>query len=202
MRPALPGQRVVALAFDQADQALVQIERRDEQFFHARITGEPGEGVEDDRDFLGDLRIGREQTEVGVDARGARMIIAGAEMHIMPEPIGIAPDDEERFAMRLQTDHAVNDMRARFLQPARPLNVGRFVEARAQFDQRGHLFAGVGRVDQRLDDRRIAAGAVKRDLDCENLRILRGSSRSIRRSGRNFRRDDAGARPVCASLRK
>ena len=99
------------------------------------ITGEAGQRVEDDRDLLGDLRIAGEQTEVGVNARGARVIIAGAEMHIMPEPIGIAADDEQRLAMCLQTDHAINDMRARFLQTARPLNIGRLVKARAQFDQ-------------------------------------------------------------------
>ena len=127
-----PGQGVIALALDQCGQRVFQIERRDEQFFHAGITGEPGEGVEDDRDFLGDLRIGGQQTEVGVDARRARVVIAGAEMHIMPEPIGIAADDEQRFAMRLQTDHAINDMRARFLEAPRPLNVGRLVEARPQ----------------------------------------------------------------------
>ena len=43
-----------------------------------------------------------------------------------------------------------------------------------KFDQRRDLFARVGGVDQRLDDRRIAAGAIERHLDCEHLRILRG----------------------------
>ena len=114
------------------------------------------------------------KAEVGVNARGARMIIARAEMHVLAEPIGIAPDDEQRFAVRFQSDHAVDDMRARFLQPARPLDVGGFIKARAQFHQRGDLFAGGGRVDQRFDDRRIAARAIKRDLDREHLRILRG----------------------------
>ena len=40
---------------------LLQIEGRDQQFFQARITGEAGERVENDRDFLGDFRVGREQ---------------------------------------------------------------------------------------------------------------------------------------------
>ena len=133
---------MVAFAFDHSDDAFLQIKRRDQQFFQAGITGEAGEGVEDDRDFLGDLRVGREQTEVGVNARGARMVIARAEMHILPEPIGIAADDEERFAMCFQADDAINDMRARFLEPPRPLNVGGLIKARAQFHQGGNLFAG------------------------------------------------------------
>ena len=52
--------------------------------------------------------------------------------------------------MRLQADDAVNDMRARFLQTTRPLNVGRFIEARAQFHQSGDLLAGVGRMRSTL----------------------------------------------------
>ena len=92
----------------------------------------------------------------------------------MPEPIGIAPDDEKRFAMCLQTDDAINDMCARFLEALGPLNVGRLVEAGPKFDQRRNLFARASGVNQRFDDRRIAAGAVERDFDCENLRVLRG----------------------------
>ena len=76
--------------------------------------------------------------------------------------------------MRLQSNHAVNDMRARFFQPARPLNIGGFIKTRAQFHQRGDLFAGVGGMNERFDDRRIAARAIKRDLDREHLRISGG----------------------------
>ena len=111
------------------------------------------------------------------------MIIAGAEMDILPEAIGIAPDDEQRFAVRFQSDHAVDDMGARFLESPRPLNIGRFIEARAQFHQRGDLLAGVGGVDQRLNDRRITARAIKRDLDRQHLRIVGGALDQARRSG-------------------
>ena len=103
--------------------------------------------------LFGDFRLRREQAEVGVNAGGSRMIISGAEVDVLPEPVGIAPNDEQRFAMRFQTNDAVNDMRAGFFEAARPLDVGRLVEARPQFDQRRHLFAGAGRVHERLDDR-------------------------------------------------
>ena len=71
----------------------------------------------------------------------------------MAEPIVIAAHDEERLAMRLQTDHAVDDMRARFFQAPRPLDIGRFVETRPQFDQSSHLFAGIRGLDQSFDNR-------------------------------------------------
>ena len=52
MRPWPPGEREIAFALDHFDQALAEIERRDQQFFQAGITGEPGERVENDRDAL------------------------------------------------------------------------------------------------------------------------------------------------------
>ncbi len=54
------------------------------------------------------------------------------------------------------------------------MDVGRFVEARAQLNQRGDLFARVGGIDQRGNDGRIAARPVERDLEREHLRILHG----------------------------
>jgi hypothetical protein len=94
---AFSGGGVVAFAFDQPVRRCFQIERGHEQFFQAGETGEAGEGIEDDRDFLGDFRIGREQTEVGVDARGPCMVVAGAEVDVLPEPVRIAADNEERL---------------------------------------------------------------------------------------------------------
>ena len=65
-------------------------------------------------------------------------------------------------------------MRACFLQAPRPLNVGGFIKAGAQLDDRGHLFAGSGRVHQSLYDRRIAAGAIQSNLDRKHLWVLGG----------------------------
>ena len=144
------GERVIALALDQTDQARLHVERRDHQFFQPGITGQAGQRVENAGHFVGQLRLGREKTEIGVSAGGARMIIAGAEMHVMTKPIGIAPDDQQRFAMRLQSDDAVDDVRAGFFEAAGPLNVGGFIEASAQFDDGGDLFPRVGRFDQEL----------------------------------------------------
>ena len=45
------------------------------------------------------------------------------------------------------------------------------VEARLDLDEGEHLLAGLGRVDQRLDDRAVAAGAVERLLDGEHVRV-------------------------------
>ena len=55
------------------------------------------------------------------------------------------------------------------------MNIGGLVEAGAQFHQSGDLLAVVGGLDQRLDDGRITAGAIERNLDREHLRIGRGA---------------------------
>ena len=91
---------MITLTLDQTDQALLQIEGRDHQLFQTRITRESSERVENDGDFVGQLRLGREKAEISINACRARMIIPSPEMHVMPEPIRVAPHDEERFAMR------------------------------------------------------------------------------------------------------
>ena len=55
--------------------------------------------------------------------------------------------------MRLQTNHPINDVGARFFQTLCPLDVGGFIETCPQLNQRGNLFAGRGRLDQGFDDR-------------------------------------------------
>ena len=157
--------RVISLALDQLDETAVHVERCDHQFLQARITGETRKRVENSCHLLGQLRFAAKQTPVGVNAGSARVIIACAEMDIMPKSIGIAPDDEQCFAVRLQPNHTIDDVGAGFFQPPRPLDIRRFIKSRAKFDNCGDLFACVRRVDQRLNDGRIAAGAIERNLD-------------------------------------
>ena len=130
----------------------MHVERRHHQFFQAGITSQACERVEHGCHFLGQLRFAGEQTEVGINAGSTRVIIARAEMDIVPEAIGVAPDDEERFAMCLQADHTVDDVGAGFFQAPRPLNVRRFIKSRAKLNNCRDLFACIRRIDQRLND--------------------------------------------------
>src|SRR5437667_3785679 len=144
---------VVALALDQCNESAMHVERRDHQFFQARIASKAGESIENSCHFLAQLRLAREQTEVGVNSRCARMIVACAELDVAPELVGIAANDEQRFAMRLQTDYAVDHMSSGFFQTTRPLNVARLIEARSQLDNNGNLFSGIRCMDERFDNR-------------------------------------------------
>ena len=73
--------------------------------------------------------------------------------------------------MRLEADEAVDHVHARLLQCARPLDVGLFVEARLDLDERDDLLAGLGGVDERVDDRGVAGRAVQRLLDRQHVRV-------------------------------
>ena len=73
--------------------------------------------------------------------------------------------------MRFEADDAVDHVHAGAFQLARPHDVRVFIEACFDFDERKHLLAGMGGVNQRVDDRRIAGCAVQRLLDGEHLRI-------------------------------
>src|SRR3546814_11656032 len=55
----------------------------------------------------------------------------------------------------------------------RPADVRLLVEARLELDQRGHRLAPLGRLDQRLDDRRIVGGSIRRLLDGNDGGVLR-----------------------------
>src|SRR6476646_12042971 len=99
------------------------------------------------------------------------VIISGAEMDILPEAIGIASYHEQRFAVRFQPHHAIDDVGPGFLELPGPANIGSLVEAGAQFHQSGDLLAVVGGLDQRLDYGRTTAGAIERNLAREPLRV-------------------------------
>jgi hypothetical protein len=77
------------------------------------------------------FRRGREETEIGVDAGRARMIIAESEMGILAQPVGIAPHDESA-GMRPSVQPRRDDMGACLLQSSRPLMLA---EARLVTDQ-------------------------------------------------------------------
>jgi len=73
--------------------------------------------------------------------------------------------------VRLEAEDAVHDVGAGFLQLGRNVDVRFFIEARAQFDDDGHVLACLRGLGERVDDGGIAAGAIQGLLDGEHLRV-------------------------------
>ena len=94
-------------------------------------------------------------------------------MHVGARDLRLAAHHHRDLGVGLQVDEAVDHLHAGALEVARPADVGLLVEARLELDQRRHRLAGLGRLDQLLDDRRIVAGAVERLLDRHHRRIAR-----------------------------
>ena len=112
-----------------------------------------------------------EQAEVGVQARGRRVVVAGADVHVVAHAVALAAHDEHALGVRLQRGQAVDDVHARLLQRVRPVDVRALVEARLELDQADRLLAALGRADQRRDERRVVARAVHGLLDREHVRV-------------------------------
>ena len=169
----LPGARVGNLGIDQAVQLRPHGQRRHAELFEVRRLDVAGDVVQHLRGVARQQRLGGEERQVGVDARRRRMIIAGAEVHVGADARPFAPHHHRQFGVRLPLDEAVNHLDTGALQLRRPHQVLLLVEARLQLDDRGHRLAGLGRVDQRTDDRRVLAGAVQRLLDSDDVGVLR-----------------------------
>ena len=69
---------------------------------NALRPAEAGDEVEEVGDVGGDVRVGGEQADVLVDPRGRRVVVAGADVHVAPQPVALAPDDERRLRVDLQ----------------------------------------------------------------------------------------------------
>src|SRR3546814_15137752 len=73
-----------------------------------------------------------------------------------------AAHDHRNLGVRLPLDEAVDDLHPGAFELVRPEQILLLVEARLQFDDGGHRFARLGRLDQRADDRRLVAGEIGR----------------------------------------
>ena len=123
--------------------------------------GVGGEVIEDHVHPLGDLRIAGKQAQVGIEAGGDGVVVAGAQVAIAAgHAVFVAADQHGQLAVGLEADDAVEDLHAGIFHAARPADVRGLVEAGHQLDNQRGLLGGGG-LDQRLEDGRIVAGAVE-----------------------------------------
>src|SRR5690606_32018824 len=98
--------------------------------------------------------IARQQSEVLIAAGGLRMVVAGADVAVPGQPVGLLADDEGELRMRLEPDYSVDDVDAGSLQFAGPRDVGLLVEPSLDLDDGEHLDSGLRGIDEGVDDRR------------------------------------------------
>lgn len=107
----LAGACVVDLGADRLDDARMQRERRLPQLVQRQFAADAGQLLEYVVDVLADLLVGRHQPEVGVQARRARMVVAGAEVHVAAQrglaALHHASHDQHHLRVALVSDDAV-----------------------------------------------------------------------------------------------
>ena len=101
-RPAVTG--MAGLAVDMFDHALAQGQRRHRHLLDVARFGIAGDVVEHPRGVAADDRVRREVGQVGVDARGHRMIVAGAGVDVGGEAAALAAHDQRQLGVGLQFD--------------------------------------------------------------------------------------------------
>ncbi len=139
------GTRDLGLGADRADQIRVQREGRLPQVVQRVGPAQSGQLLEHFVDVGADLLVAGEQAEVGVEAGRARVVVAGAQVHVAAQPAFLAPHHHQHLGVGLVADHAVDHVRADLLQPRGPVDVGLLVEARHQLDHHRDFLAASAR---------------------------------------------------------
>ena len=171
-----------------------QVGRRHHQLLQARRIRIAGQGAEERRRVLGDRLRRRHQAEVGVDARRPLVVVAGAEVHVAAQAVRRPPDDQADLRVRLVAADAVDHVRARLLERARPAGCcAPRRSARSARPARSPACCARPRAAGR-DDRRPDAGAIQRLLDRQHVGIVGRLRRAARPPGRRTRRGGAAAR--------
>ena len=163
------------LAIDLLEQRLLERARRRQDL----VVGPPGlvaggQVVEQLGQVGADRVVAGEQAEVAVDPRRPGVVVAGADVGVAAQAGEVPAHHQDHLRVRLQADHAVHDVDAGLLQPARPLDVGGLVEAGLDLDHHRHLLAVARRLDQVVDDPGARRGPVQGHLDREHLGVAAG----------------------------
>src|SRR5216684_5027981 len=150
------------LALDPIEQSLLEKSRRGQDLAvlaPGPVTG--SQEIEQLREVAADRVVGGEQAEIGVEARGTGMIVAGADMSVAAQAVVVLPHDLDDLAVSLEPDHAVHNVDSELLEPGCEVNIGFLVEPRLELDHDGHLLSVARRVAQVADDASVRRGAVK-----------------------------------------
>ncbi len=166
-----PGLGVIHFLADMVEDARPDAVRRHRHGLELGRLGIARDIVEDARQILADGAVGGEEGQVGIDLGSDRVIVAGPHVTIGDELAPLTPHDEAELGVRLELEKAVDHLDASAFEIARPFDVGLLVEAGLQLDHDRHRLAGLGRVFQRLDDRRALARAVERPFDRHDVGI-------------------------------
>lgn len=157
--------RVGNLGVDEVAELAPHRVRRNQQLAVRKLAVVAREVLEEVGDVSAQLLVAGEQPHVCVEAGSARVVVARSQVHVRAQAIVLLAHNQHGFAMSLQTNQAVRHVAASIFQLVGEAHVARLVETSLQLNQHSNLLAGLSRHGQRVDDWRVAAGAVQSSLD-------------------------------------
>ena len=113
---------------------------------------------------LAQLGVGGQQAEVGVQPRGARMVVARTQVGVAAQAALFTPQHDGHLGVRLVRHHAVHHVGAHLFELGGPIDVGLLVKAGHQFHHHRHFLAGARGGQQDLHQLGILAGTVDLSL--------------------------------------
>ena len=108
------------LVLDEIGELVAHLARRDEQVPVVVRPAVAGEVVEQLRHVRADVGIARDEADVLVDARGAGVVVARADVAVATQAVVVVAHDQHALRVRLQPDEAVHDVDAGALERLRP----------------------------------------------------------------------------------
>ena len=136
------------LGSDPLDHCGPEVSRGYQKATEFRFASEPGQHVEQVGEVGADCFVGGEQPEVFVETGGLRVVVAGADVCVAPQPVALATHHQRDLGVGLESGDAVHDVNPGLFEQPGPQDVRFLVEPGTQFDQHDDLFAISGGGDQ------------------------------------------------------
>ena len=158
-------------AVDQAGKALTHIVGGNHELAVVGRRSGTGQLVKQRCHIRSQFRFTAQNAHVFINSGRDGVVVSGSDMHIAANAVRFFADDQGQLDVGLESLDTVGNMRALPFQYSAPGNVGCFVKTGGDLHQHGDLFALTCSFQQRLDDRRVTAGAVNGELDGQHLRV-------------------------------
>ena len=184
---AFPSTRIGTECADFCQQLAVQEKGRHQHFLHARQLALACQMQEHLLGVTGQLRIGGEVADVGVQARGARVVVASGQMRITPHGAPLAACDQEHLGMGFEPHHAIDHLGPDRLQHLRPVDIRFLVKTGLQLNNDHYLFAAAHGLPQQIHHLRIGPGAVNSLLDRQHLRVVHRLAQELQQQVEAFK---------------
>ena len=170
------------------EQLALQIKWRQQQVFELWQTALAGQVHKDVLHVQRQFGVRCQVTHVGVDLRGARVVIAGGQVAVAPELLALTTGEQHHLGMGFKAHHAIQDLRSNGLQHLGPVDVGFLVKPRLELNHHRHLLATAHGFTQQIHQGRIGAGAVNGLLDREHVRVMHRLAQKGQHSVETFKR--------------